>query len=102
MSCHTNIKMSNAAETSVHEFESTNDLFRRAVEVYLRQNREKNFEKFQLEYNSNAEKIVISSWNYSDVDKPTREALEALLRPAKRHHARSVKHHRRRENIKSD
>ena len=100
VSCHTNIKMSKGAESSVHEFESTNDLFRRAVEVYLRRNREKNFEKFQLEYNSNAEKIVISSWNYSDVDKPTREALEALLRPAKKHHARRVKHHRRREKHK--
>lgn len=79
------------------EIDTTNNLFRRAVEVYLRQNGENDFEHFQLHYHSTTQTIDISDWGYPSMTQPTRAQLIGLLAPAKRRLARLTEREKRRE-----
>ena len=54
------------AVLQVHEIDTTSGLFRRAVEVHLRQNGENDFEKFRLQYNGDTQTIDVSLWNYQN------------------------------------
>ena len=73
---------------AVHEIDTTAGLFRRAVEVYLRQNGETDFDQFRLQYDGSTQTIDVSLCNYRDLAQPTRAQLIGLPVQAKRRLAR--------------
>ena len=86
-----------------NEIDTRNNLYRRAVEVYLRQHNEMDFEQFQLTYLPSADgsgTIDISIWDYPNITQPTRAQLIALVPRAKQRLARLEKRDRRREKNK--
>ena len=85
---------------AVHEIGTTAGLFRRAVEVYLRQNGETDFDQFRLQYDGSTQTIDVSLWNYQDLAQPTRAQLIGLLVQAKRRLARLTERETRREKNK--
>ena len=89
-----------ATAMAVHEIDTTSGLFRRALEVYLRQNGENDFEKFRLQYDGATQTIDVSLWNYQNLTQPTHAQLIALLTQAKRYLTRLTEHDKRREKDK--
>ena len=89
-----------AMAMAVHEIDTTSGLFRRAVEVYLRQKNETDFDQFRLQYDGSTQTIDVSVWDYQDVAQPTRAQLIGLLVQAKRRLAHLTEHKRRREKNK--
>ena len=79
------------------EIDKTNNLFRRAVEVYLRQNGENDFEQCQLQYYDASQTVGITDWRYPSMIQPTRAQLIAILTQAKRYLTRLTERDRRRE-----
>ena len=90
--------------TMANEIATRNNLYRRAVEVYLRQHNEMDFEQFQLTYLPSADgsgTIGISICDYPNITQPTRAQLIAFVPRAKQRLARLEKRDRRREKIRS-